>query len=232
MDMQALLAPDAGARLGESRARVLDLLRAAGGPLRVPEVAEQAGLHPNTARFHLDALAEAGLATREPQPRETPGRPSVAYRATGQDGPTGRRRYRLLAEMLTSLIAGMMPQPEDAAAAAGREWGRYLTEQPPPYQGLGAGQAIEKLGAALEEIGFAPETTAEGDGYRLRLHQCPFREVAERHQNVVCALHLGLMQGVLAQLRAPVTADRLQPFAEPNVCIAELSTEKAQAAGG
>jgi predicted ArsR family transcriptional regulator len=223
MDIQALLAPDAVARLGESRARVLDLLRAAGGPLRVQEVAEQAGLHPNTARFHLDALVEAGLATREPQPRETPGRPSVAYRATGEDGPAGRRRYRLLAEMLTSLIAGMMPQPEEAAAEAGREWGRYLTEQPPPYQGLDAGQAIERLGATLEEIGFAPER----DGYRLRLHQCPFREVAERHQNVVCALHLGLMQGVLAQLRAPVTADSLQPFAEPNVCIAELSTEEA-----
>lgn len=227
MDRQALLAPDAGARLGERRALVLDLLRAAGGPLRVQEVAEQAGLHPNTARFHLEALVEAGLATREPQPRETPGRPSVAYRATSDDGLTGRRRYHLLAEMLTSLIAGMMPQPEEAATEAGREWGRYLTEQPAPYQRLNAGQAIEKLGAALEEIGFAPEAAAEGDGYRLRLHHCPFREVAERHQNVVCALHRGLMQGVLAQLRAPVTADRLQPFAEPNVCIAKLSLAKA-----
>ena len=224
MDLQALLAADAGTRLGESRARVLDLLRAAGGPLRVQEVADQAGLHLNTARFHLDALVEAGLATREPQPRETPGRPSMAYRASGEDGPAGQRRYRLLAEILTSLIAGVMPQPGEAAAEAGREWGRYLTEPPPPYQRLDAGQAIEKLGAVLEEIGFAPETVAEGGDYRLRLHQCPFREVAERHQNVVCALHLGLMQGVLAQLRAPVTADSLQPFTEPSVCTARLST--------
>ena len=73
MDMQDLLAHDAGTRLGESRARVLDLLRASGGPLRAQDVAGQAGLHPNTARFHLDALVEAGLATRKPQPRETLG---------------------------------------------------------------------------------------------------------------------------------------------------------------
>ena len=89
------------------------------------------------------------------------------------------------------------------------------------------GEAIEKLTAALAEIGFAPEAVAEESGCQLRLHQCPFREVAERHQDVVCALHLGLMQGVLEQFRAPVTADRLQPFAEPSVCVAELSVREA-----
>lgn len=223
MDVQALLSPDSGAPLGESRARVLDLLRAAGGPLGVQEVAEQAGLHPNTARFHLDALVEAGLATREQQPRETPGRPSMAYQVADSDGPTGRRRYRLLAEMLTSMIAGVMPQPGEAATEAGREWGRYLTEQLPPYQRLDGDEAVERLTRVLQDIGFAPETAAQAGGYRLRLHQCPFREVAERHQDVVCALHLGLMQGVLGQLRAPVTADWLQPFAEPSVCIADLT---------
>jgi predicted ArsR family transcriptional regulator len=230
MDTQGLLAPDVGTPLGESRARVLDLLRAAGRPLGVQEIAAQAGLHPNTARFHLDALVEAGLAAREPQPRQTPGRPSMVYRVTDADGPTGQRRYRLLAEMLTSMIAGVMPEPGQAAEEAGREWGRYLTEQPPPFQRVDAGEAVEKLTEALAGIGFAPEVVPEGDGYRLRLHQCPFRELAERHQDVVCSLHLGLMQGVLEQLRAPVTADRLLPFAEPSVCIADLSTAKSQPA--
>jgi len=230
MDVQDLLRPDASAPLGESRARVLDLLRA-GGPLGVQEIAGQTGLHPNTARFHLDALVEAGLAERAPQPRPTPGRPSMAYQATGGDGPAGQRRYRLLAEMLTSMITGVMAQPGEAATEAGREWGRYLTEQPPPYQRAGAEQAIERLTGALTEIGFAPEARTAGDRHRLRLHQCPFREVAEHHQDVVCSLHLGLMQGVLAQLRAPVAVDRLLPFAEPSICVAELSTGKAEAAG-
>jgi predicted ArsR family transcriptional regulator len=225
MDVRALIAPDAGTRLGESRARVLDLLRAAGGPLGVQDVACRAGLHTNTARFHLDGLVDAGLATREPKPRDTPGRPSMAYQATDGDRPAGQRRYRLLAEMLASMIAGMVSLPQASATEAGREWGRYLTEQPPPYQGLAAEQAVTKLASALDEIGFAPEVVAENEGYRLRLRQCPFREVAEQHQDVVCAMHLGLLQGVLEQSRAPVIADNLKPFAEGGNCIAQLSVD-------
>ena len=232
MDVQALLTPDAGAPLGRSRAHVLDLLRAAGSPAGVRDIADQAGLHPNTARFHLDALVDAGLAARAPKERTTPGRPSMAYRAVAGGEPMGRRRYRLLAEMLTSLIAGMLPKPGEAAGEAGREWGRYLTEPPPPYQRLDAGKAVGRLTATMAEIGFAPEAVTDGTQYQLRLRQCPFREVAENHQDVVCQLHLGLMQGALAQMRAPVTADRLQPFAEPSLCIAYLATRQNQASAG
>jgi predicted ArsR family transcriptional regulator len=232
MNVQALLTPDTGAPLGQSRAHVLDLLRAAGSPAGVRDIADQAGLHPNTARFHLDALVDAGLAARAPKERTTPGRPSMAYRAVAGGEPMGRRRYRLLAEMLTSLIAGMLPKPGEAAEEAGREWGRYLTEPPPPYQRLDAGEAVERLTATLAEIGFAPEAVTDGTQYQLRLRQCPFREVAENHQDVVCQLHLGLMQGALAQMRAPVTADRLQPFAEPSLCIAYLATRQNQASAG
>jgi predicted ArsR family transcriptional regulator len=93
-------------------------------------------------------------------------------------------------------------------------------------------EAVERLTATLAEIGFAPEAVTDGTQYQLRLRQCPFREVAENHQDVVCQLHLGLMQGALAQMRAPVTADRLQPFAEPGLCIAYLATRQNQASAG
>ena len=223
MDTEQLLAPEDTSPLGRSRADVLDMLRAAGGPLGVREVAQQMGLHPNTARFHLEALVEAGLAVRETEDREMPGRPRIGYRAAA-DGPAGRRRYRLLAEMLTSLIAGTMPEPGKAAEEAGREWGSYLTEQPPPYQKLTAEEAIGKLTAIMEELGFSPQVEADGGGkYRLCLRQCPFREVAQQHQNVICALHLGLMRGAVAAMRAPVTADRLDPFVEPSLCVARLT---------
>ena len=224
MDAEQLLAPEDTSALGRSRADVLDMLRAADGPLGVREIAQRMGLHPNTARFHLEALTEAGLAERETEDRESPGRPRIGYRAAA-GGPAGRRRYRLLAEMLTSLIAGTMPEPGKAAEAAGREWGAYLTEQPPPYQKLSAEQAIGKMTAIMEELGFSPQAEA-GDGagqYRLRLRQCPFREVAQHHQDVICALHLGLMRGALARMRAPVTADRLDPFVEPSLCVASLT---------
>jgi predicted ArsR family transcriptional regulator len=224
MDPEQLLAPEGTSPLGRNRADVLDMLRAADGPLGVREVAQRMGLHQNTARFHLEALVEAGLAVRETEDRETPGRPRIGYRAVA-DGPTGRRRYRLLAEMLTSLIAGTMPEPGRAAEEAGREWGAYLTEQPPPYQKLSAEEAIGKLSAIMEELGFSPQAEAsDGSGqYWLRLRQCPFREVAQHHQDVICSLHLGLMRGALDRMRAPVSADRLDPFVEPSLCIARLT---------
>ena len=238
MDTEQLLASEDTSPLGRSRADVLDMLRAAGSPLGVREVAQRMGLHPNTARFHLEALVEAGLAVRETEDREMPGRPRIGYR-TAADGPAGRRRYRLLAEMLTSLIAGTMPEPGSAAEEAGREWGAYLTEQPPPYQRLTAAEALAKLTAIMEEPGFAPQAEA-GDGggqYRLCLRQCPFREVAQHHRDVICSLHLGLMRGALARMRAPVTADRLEPFVEPSLCVARLTArddpgERQPAAAG
>ncbi len=222
MDNEQLLAAEEASPLGRSRADVLDLLRTADGPLGVREVAQRTGLHPNTARFHLEALVDAGLADRQAEDREAPGRPRIGYRAVA-DSPAGRRRYRLLAEMLTSLIAGTMAEPGTAAEEAGREWGAYLTQPPPPYQRLTAQESLAKLTEIMTDFGFAPQPAADGGRYRLCLHQCPFREVAERHRDVICALHLGLMRGALATMRAPLRADRLDPFVEPGLCVAWLT---------
>jgi predicted ArsR family transcriptional regulator len=231
VDAGQLLAPEDSTPLGRSRADVLDMLRAAEGPLGVREVAQRMGLHPNTARFHLEALVETGLAVRETEDRETPGRPRIGYQAVA-DSPRGRRRYRLLAEMLTSMIAGTMPEPGSAAEEAGRQWGGYLAEQPPPYQQPSAAEAIAELTSIMEDLGFAPHTEAGTDdrSYRVCLRQCPFREVAERHRDVICSLHLGLMRGALDRMRAPVTAGRLDPFVEPSLCVAQLTASEGSGA--
>ena len=52
--------------------------------------------------------------------------------------------------------------------------------------------------------------------------RCPFKDLAESHGGVICALHLGLLRGALEELRAPVQVDALRPFAEPGVCVVEL----------
>lgn len=236
MDTDRTLAdPAPAAALGESRSRVLDLLRSADTPVGVQEIAERAGLHPNTARFHLDGLVEAGMVERYSESSGQPGRPRTVYRARPAAAATGARSYRLLAEMLTTLIAENVPQPELAASEAGRVWGGYLTQRPAPFERIDAQAAVARLIDVLSEIGFDPAPDppppASGGkdetGARVRLRHCPFREVAERHQDVVCALHLGLMQGALGELRAPVSADRLDPFVEPSLCIAHLSTKTA-----
>lgn len=224
MDARELLRPDPGPpALGESRAQVLAAVQDAGSALTVTDVAKVVGLHPNTARFHLDALVEAGFLARDVEDREQPGRPRVHYAARPDAVRAGRRNYRLLAEILASYLAGESPHPSQAAQEAGRAWGRYLTERPPPYRRTDAATAIERLVRTLDEIGFAPEAVTVGDDQRLLLHHCPFRETAAEHRDVVCSVHLGLMQGILAELDAPVEAQRLDPFVEPHLCVAHLA---------
>ncbi|MGH3166656.1 MAG: hypothetical protein ACRDN0_12290 [Trebonia sp.] len=119
-----------------------------------------------------------------------------------------------------------MPEPAVAAEEAGREWGAYLTPSPPRYQRLSAAEAVGRLTAAMRDMGFDPQAATADDGmYRLRLRGCPFIEVARQHQDVVCGLHLGLMRGAFSAMRAPVTADELDTFAEPGLCVARLSAQ-------
>lgn len=210
---------------------MLELLRAAGRPLGVREIAADTGLHPNTARFHLDGLVDAGLVERTAEERRRPGRPRMVYRADVVGLPAGGRSYRLLAEMLTSMVAGVLPEPGRAAVEAGRAWGGYLTERPAPFESIDAGEAIRRLRTVLAEVGFVPAEVHTEGATVIPLRHCPFREVAQRHSDVICALHLGLMQGVLAELRAPVSADRLEPFVEPSLCLGHLTVTERPPGG-
>lgn len=218
-----LIDPGASPVRGQSRRHVLEVLRAAEGALDVHHVAEHVGLHPNTARFHLDGLVEAGLVERRTEDRVNPGRPRMVYRCVATEASAGRRSYRLLSEMLTSMVAGTTPQPQEAAITTGEAWGRSLADRPGPSQQIDAEEGIRRLTTVLTEAGFEPDTIAEQTNPVIPLRHCPFREAAEQNREVVCSLHLGLMRGVLTEVGAPLRADRLEPFVEPSLCRAHLS---------
>lgn len=82
MSEHGLTDPGPVPAIGKSRGHVLEAPRVAGDAVPVPYVAEHTGLHPNTARFHLDGLVDAGLAERAAKDRVRPGRPRMVYRAT------------------------------------------------------------------------------------------------------------------------------------------------------
>lgn len=216
--------PPSGPVLGDSRTQVLAVLQTAGAPVAVTEVANHVGLHPNTARFHLDGLVEQGLAERETERRDAPGRPRALYSASADSAGTGRRNYRLLAEILTRYLTTHNKQPRRAALSAGEAWGRFLTERAAPFRRVDTAVATRQLVEVLEEIGFAPEAVTVRRERQILLHHCPFRETAEDHRDVVCAVHLGLMRGMLAELDAPLEATRLDPFVEPNLCVTHLTS--------
>lgn len=211
-------------RAGVSRLRILQLLRQSPDELGVQDLAERVGLHANTVRFHLDRLVAEGLVLRHVQDRTEPGRPRLAFTAAARpDAQRDQRSYRLLAEILASFVAGAVPDPAAAATEAGRTWGHYLSERPAPYRRTSEEDAVPELLRILNEVGFAPELSQDDAHGTVLLRHCPFLEVAEAHREVVCSVHLGLMQGALAEMRAPITADRLEPFVEPSLCVAHLA---------
>jgi predicted ArsR family transcriptional regulator len=217
------LGDDPAHGLGPMRARVLALLQDAAEPMTAATVAGRLALHVNTARFHLDALTEAGLVVRRPEDRSTPGRPKMLYAKAPTAPDVAHRSYRLLAEILTSYLADRLPDPAASAEEAGRAWGRYLSEPAAPFKPPQEEQALGALVDSLGRIGFESHVVSEPDSLRLEVSHCPFLEVAEGHNDVVCSVHLGLMRGMLEHMDAPVSADGLEPLVEPSRCIAHLS---------
>nr|BFD81300.1 helix-turn-helix domain-containing protein [Streptomyces sp. Xyl84] len=249
-------------RRNPRRREVLDMLRSAPGPLGAVEAAERIGVHPNTVRFHLDALVAEGLAERRAEDmdgsgrrRPGPGRPRTVYAARPGMDRDGARGYGLLARMLLGELASRGPEARTAAVETGRSWGRRLAKSPLPPPPLswpgtsplpsatrsaaadpaGAGTTaagpaaagpIDRLVGLLDDLGFDPVPEGGGQGgmpERIRLRHCPFLELAEEYGQLVCPLHLGLMQGASAELDAPLTVSGLEPFAAPGSCLAHLA---------
>ncbi|HEX5333861.1 MAG TPA: helix-turn-helix domain-containing protein [Cellulomonas sp.] len=231
---------------GVSRVAILEVLRGAPDAQDVQAIAAQVGLHPNTVRTHLDQLVDAGLVESSIEVRTTPGRPRVLFRASAAAPAAEADSYKLLAGILASTIdAGAPvpapggPTPGGAAAEAGRRWGRTVVGSDGPANGsVDVEHGVARIVALLDDVGFEPRLSAHplpahasqgsGDpgarGTVIELHRCPFRDVAVEHSDVVCGVHLGLMQGALEQMGAPATSIRLEPFVRPGLCLAHLSS--------
>ncbi|MCE3556447.1 helix-turn-helix domain-containing protein [Pseudonocardia sp. RS11V-5] len=210
--------------MADRRQQVLDTLQRAAEPMGVSEIADRLGIHPNTARFHLEALVDDEIAERVPEAPAGRGRPRVGYRARPGLARGGARRYRMLAEILLGQLS-TGDDPTAAAASAGRAWGAHLVPRPAPFHTVTSDEAIGRLVTMLDDLDFAPEPVRDDQGTtdRVRLRHCPFLELAEPHRDLVCPVHLGLMQGALGELRAPVQVSALEPFAEPTACLAHLT---------
>ena len=179
-------------------------------------------MHPNTVRFHIDALLRAGRVEQVLGDSAGRGRPPILFRASRRMDPTGPTNYRLLASILTGYVAGR-PDAAGIAAQLGRSTSPALMPSSAPHRAPSKTRAVTELVELLAELGFEPEP-ADGPRTReIRLRHCPFQNLAEQHGEVICSVHLGLMQGALTAMRAPVTVDRLDPFVEPDLCVAHLA---------
>ena len=202
----------------DTRFRLYRYIRLVARPVSVREMSGRLSLHPNTIRPHLRRLEEAGLVAHEVRKGGSAGRPQTLY--TVRDvADEETRDYRLLAEMLVGLITGK--RAFERAAAIAREWGAYLVAQGKPKPGTRppGGLNLALLQEAMAGAGFDPRFRRTGSrSVEVALRACPFRDLADEHRELVCTLHRGLIEGIVAGLQPPLAVKAFKPFAERGIC--------------
>jgi predicted ArsR family transcriptional regulator len=208
-----------GALAVPSRRQLLQALRSAAEPMDAAALAAATGLHANTVRFHLDVLIRTGFVRESSARQGRRGRPRIVYEPTTAGAhDTG---YALLAAVLVDHLDST--DGGESARNAGRAWAHRL--RPNPADRTDSIQDTASTVAALfTELGFQPTVATNGSDTRMTLHACPFWSLAEEHPGIVCAVHLGLLQGLVEQGGQAAIEARLTPFVRPRQCQADLVT--------
>jgi len=208
--------PTAGPeRLGPTRRRVLAHLLEVADPKPTESLAAALGLHPNTVRFHLDALLRDGLVRRVTERRGMQGRPRALFTAAPTVPSVTDLPYRALVDALLAYVRTSESPNQPLAEAIGEAWGRSLV-------GAAETTTTESLVDVVNGLGLTSRH-AIGDGVeRLEIVRCPFRALTGNGDATVCRIHLGMMRGYLAAGRADRTVSELRPWVGPELCLAML----------
>lgn len=175
-----------------TRRRIVHALADAPDGATAFELAETVSLHHNAVRTHLAALARAGVVWSEREgPTGRPGRPRIIYRLADPDMVADDSARRELVSLLLRLVrTARLTEPE--IEAAGVEDGRALAAE-----GVGLVEAFRRLGFAPEDVTGADAAT-RGE-VEVLLRHCPYADhVTAETAPTICALHKGIVRGVLA----------------------------------
>ncbi len=181
----------------------------------VDELSDATALHPNTVREHLQRLEADGLVVRTTEHRTTRGRPRVLFSAvmgeSSVSSPVARRKV-------------------EEAAARGDLMRRLMPDAEPGTRGF-TPDALHQLDAVIEHLsaaGFAPEF--DSSDLTLDITPCPHQSAQAGHRETLCAVHLGIMQGVLAEAGGPLRAIAVRTEGVPDGCILQLRNAPSIAA--
>lgn len=189
-------------------ARRLDILKALGDntryaiylelarsplPLATVDIAEILDLHVNTVRPHLERMREVGLLVVDTGGRGGVGRPQHRYSLSSDAPSLGLEPspFPLLARTILAAAAAGGLDPEDLIAA-----GRAQGEQDASRWPAGS-SCLESLMLEQARLGFDPEVAEDDDQATVAFAHCPFRDLAEAFPDLVCALHRGLVEGLV-----------------------------------
>jgi predicted ArsR family transcriptional regulator len=171
----------------------LELARAP-RPLTTAEIADTLQLHPNTVRPHLDRMRDVGLIAVEAAGRGDIGRPQHRYSPAGDAPSLGLEPpvLPMLARMVLALADRLGAGADDAFQVGSGE-GADRAER-----FAAAPSSLEALVSDLDRLGFDPVVTDDpddDDGAIVAFANCPFGHLAEKHPELVCSLHRGLVAG-------------------------------------
>lgn len=159
----------------------------AGRPVGIAELNEQFSFNHNAIRQHLAKLLAAGLVLETKVQGPGRGRPRLVYEPNpaleGSWGTSGP--YERLSRLLVEVIRTGLDAEEVGRRAAD------LFRVPSP-----SGDIVADISAAMARQGFEPEIRPVRDGAEIVLHHCPFASVALADRHTVCALHLGIAEGL------------------------------------
>lgn len=168
----------------------------AGRAVDIAELNDQFPFNHNAIRQHLAKLLAAGLVVETTAPAAGRGRPRLVYEVNpaveGQWGTTGpyERLSRLLVEVIRT---GLEPEEVGRRAAD-------VFRVPSP-----SGDVVADVSAAMARQGFEPEVRPLRGGAEIVLHHCPFATTALADRDTICALHLGIAEGLTDTAPATVT---------------------------
>lgn len=213
----------------------------------IAELTAELGGHPNSVRLHLEGLTAVGapngagtaLVEAAPDRPTGRGRPATRYRATAAaravpaEDPAATD-YRGLVSAFAEHLASGVADPRGTSRSIGQGWGRRLmTDQPQPLGSADsiasdAGSARQEVLDLLGRLGFSPTPHPQRPSTE-RLTTCPLLDVARAHPEVVCQVHLGLVEGALAT-RDPEREHEvdLEPFAEIGACRLRIASQGEQ----
>lgn len=183
--------------LGETRAQLIDLLRAA--PRSVADLADALGLSEAAIRRHLRMLEHEALVEPRVVRRVGRGRPSARYHLTA-------KAYRLFpdrsAELANDLISFLSDEHGKVGVVQFLQW-RQRRQQARYAAALAdvsdddLRARTERLAALLSEDGFLASVHVDDDGgLQLIQGHCAIKAVAAEHREL-CAFEAALFRELL-----------------------------------
>lgn len=224
--MGPVVAKKSGHGLGPTRARVLRYLLAQHELSSVTEIAESLTLHPNTIRFHLEALIELGYIAEEREKPQGQGRPRRLYRVTPEAPEVDTSHLRDLTQVLLRHIVGDAEHPKQVVEGIGQAWGKEVAEAADQdlkhLEQATAADALEEIISHTQSMGFEATRTADDT---VAFTSCPYRSINQPMLANICAIHFGLLRGYLDEAQAPMELRELTPG---TTCIARFAKRNEQ----